>query len=108
MSSRPAQQPARHVRVIAAGGTIAMSGAGGATPELDADALIKSVPGLEAHEGLEAQTLVNLPSAHLSLSQQLEIGRAARRGAARNRRRRNARHRHLGGDGDALRHHQRR
>ncbi len=83
MTTRPAPQPARHVRVIAAGGTIAMSGDGGATPEFDAESLIASVPGLAAHEGLEAQTVANLPSAHLSLTQQLEICRAARDAARR-------------------------
>ena len=74
----------RRVRVLAAGGTIGMSGSGGgATPELDAQALIDAVPGLSGYEGLEAETLINLPSAHLTLEDQLRICRAARDAARR-------------------------
>lgn len=80
-TSMPA--PARRVRVLAAGGTIGMSGSGGATPELDAQSLIDAVPGLSGYEGLEAETLVNLPSAHLTLDDQLQICRAARDAARR-------------------------
>ena len=77
-------RPARRVRVLAAGGTIGMSGSGGgATPELDAQSLIDAVPGLSGYEGLEAETLVNLPSAHLTLDDQLMICRAARDAARR-------------------------
>ena len=77
-------RPARRVRVLAAGGTIGMSGSGGgATPELDAQSLIDAVPGLSGYEGLEAETLVNLPSAHLTLDDQLRICRAARDAARR-------------------------
>jgi len=75
--------PARRVRVLAAGGTIGMSGAGGATPELDAEALVASVPGLARHAGLETRTIANAPSAHLTLAQQLEICREARDAARR-------------------------
>jgi L-asparaginase len=66
------------VRVLAAGGTIAMSGAGGATLALDASDLVASVPGLAGQSGIDSQTVVNLPSAHLSLADQLTICRAAR------------------------------
>jgi L-asparaginase len=77
-------RPARRVRVLAAGGTIGMSGHGvGATPELDAQSLIDAVPGLSGYEGLEAETLINLPSAHLTLEDQLRICRAARDAARR-------------------------
>lgn len=73
---------ARRVRVIGAGGTIGMDGGGaGAQPRLDADALVAAVPGLDDRAGLEARTIVNVPSAHLTLAQQLEICRAAREGA---------------------------
>ena len=75
--------PARRVRVLAAGGTIGMSGSGGATPELDAQSLVASVTGLAGYEGLEAETLVNVPSAHLTLDDQLRICRAARDAARR-------------------------
>jgi L-asparaginase len=79
----PGPEPARRVRVLAAGGTIAMTGPE-ATPELDAQALVTSVPGLEGHHaGLEAQTIFNKPSAHLSLEDQLQICRRARDAARR-------------------------
>lgn len=67
-----------NVKVLAAGGTIAMSGAGGAKLALDAADLVAAVPGLAGETGLEAETVVNLPSAHLALSDQLRICRAAR------------------------------
>src|SRR3954465_3360251 len=67
-----------NVKVLAAGGTIAMSGAGGAKLALDAADLVAAVPGLAGEEGLEAETVASLPSAHLALSDQLRICRAAR------------------------------
>ncbi|MEA2411020.1 MAG: L-asparaginase [Thermoleophilaceae bacterium] len=67
-----------NVKVLAAGGTIAMSGAGGAQLALDAADLVAAVPGLAGEAGLEAETVVNLPSAHLALADQLRICRAAR------------------------------
>src|SRR2546423_12804687 len=66
------------VRVLAAGGTIAMSGEGGAKLALDAADLVAAVPGLPQPDGIESETVVNLPSAHLSLGDQLAICRAAR------------------------------
>ena len=83
MPNRLAPVPARRVRVIGAGGTIGMDGAGGATPQLDASALVNAVPGLQSYEGLTAETVANLPSAHLSLDQMLEICRSARDAARR-------------------------
>jgi L-asparaginase len=71
------------VRVLAAGGTIAMTGDAGAKPELDAETLIASIPGLAAWDGLEAETVTNLPSTHLTLADQLRICRAARDAARR-------------------------
>ena len=72
----------RNVRILAAGGTISMTedsggGGGSATPDRDADALFASIPGL-AGDGIEVSTLSNVPSAHLSLDDQLRICRAAR------------------------------
>jgi L-asparaginase len=67
-----------NVKVLAAGGTIAMSGAGGAKVALDASDLVASVVGLAGEGGIEAETVANLPSAHLALSDQLRICRAAR------------------------------
>lgn len=55
----------------------------GATPELDGNALLASIPSLSDHTGLEARTLFNKPSAHLSLDDQLEICRQARDAARR-------------------------
>jgi L-asparaginase len=77
----------RKVRVLAAGGTIAMAGtdgdAEGATPRLDAQALIDAIPSLNKHQGIEAHTVVNVPSAHLTLEDQLKICRQARDAARR-------------------------
>src|SRR3954471_14708436 len=74
----PVRVPRMKVRVLAAGGTIAMSGAGGATLALDASDLVASVPGLAGQGGVDSQTVGNLPSAHLSLADQLTICHAAR------------------------------
>jgi L-asparaginase len=71
------------VRVLAAGGTIAMSGDDGATLALDAEDLLASVPSLTGQPGLEGQTVANLPSAHLTLADQLRICRTARDAARR-------------------------
>jgi L-asparaginase len=69
--------------VLAAGGTIAMSGEDGAQPALDAADLIAAVPGLAGQDGLDGETVSNLPSAHLMPSDQLRICRAAREAARR-------------------------
>lgn len=55
-----------------------MTGEAGATPNLDGQALLDSIPSLADHDGLEAHTVSNLPSAHLTLADQLEICRQAR------------------------------
>jgi L-asparaginase len=78
MRPAAAPAPARRVCILAAGGTIAMTGEGGATPELDAADLVATVRHLTAVDGLEARTVVNLPSAHLTLADQLAVCRAAR------------------------------
>src|SRR3954451_17575413 len=74
----PVRVPRMKVRVLAAGGTIAMSGAGGAKLALDAADLVAAVPGLPDPDGIESETVVNLPSAPLALGDQLAICRAAR------------------------------
>src|SRR3954452_22076244 len=73
----PEQRTAsRPVRILAAGGTIAMTGRDeGAKLALDVKALTAAVAGLE---DVEAETIVNLPSAHLTPTDQLRIARAAR------------------------------
>lgn len=75
--------PVRRVRILTAGGTIAMAGEAGAQPELDAEDLVASVPGLSAFPDVEAVTILNKPSAHLTLADQLRIGREARDAARR-------------------------
>jgi L-asparaginase len=74
---------ARDVLVLAAGGTISMKGEAGAVPELDGEALVKAVPGLAAYEGLSARTVLNKPSPHLTLADQLGVCRQARDAARR-------------------------
>ncbi|MBA3327487.1 MAG: asparaginase [Solirubrobacterales bacterium] len=74
----PSPAVPRRVRILGAGGTIAMSGDAGATMQLDADGLVAAVRGLSELEGLETETVVNLPSAHLTLDDQLRVCRAAR------------------------------
>jgi L-asparaginase len=65
------------VRVLAAGGTIAMasSDGGGATPSLDAEDLLAAAGGLT---GVEAETITSLPGAHMTPSEMLRVARAAR------------------------------
>jgi L-asparaginase len=69
--------PARPVRILAAGGTIGMTGPT-AVPDLDAAALVAAIPRLAAHRDLSAHTILNAPSAHLTLADQLRIAREAR------------------------------
>jgi L-asparaginase len=68
---------AREVTVLAAGGTIAMSGAGHAVPKLDAAALVSAVPALEEVAGLRARTLGSWPGVQLSAPEALDVARAA-------------------------------
>lgn len=80
----PAQKPnARKVLVLASGGTISMSGEGGAVPDLDGEGLVAAVPGLSGFPALEGRTVLNKPSSHLSLADQLEVCRQARDAARR-------------------------
>lgn len=81
--STPPLPNARRVRVLAAGGTIAMTGQAGATPELDAAALVAALPALADRSGLTAETIINVPSAHLTVADQLAICKAARDAARR-------------------------
>ena len=55
-----------------------MSGEAGATPTLDGEDLIGAVPGLAERGDVEYEELVNVPSAHLTLADQLRICRTAR------------------------------
>src|SRR3954452_21971191 len=71
------------VRVLAAGGTSAMSGEGGAKVALDANDLLAAIPGLAGQPGLDGEAVANLPSAHLLPEDQLRICRTARDAARR-------------------------
>ena len=62
--------------ILSTGGTIAMAGAR-ATPALDADALLATIPALADVAGLRARGLLALPGAHLSADDALAIARAA-------------------------------
>jgi L-asparaginase len=64
------------VRLIAVGGTIAMSG-DRAVPALDAAALLEGLPALAAGHALEAETALSLPGPHLSLDEALQVARRA-------------------------------
>ncbi|MGI8580313.1 MAG: asparaginase [Solirubrobacteraceae bacterium] len=74
---------ARRVRILGAGGTIAMAGDSAATPHLDAEALLGGVAALADRDDLDARSVVNVPSAHLTLADQLLISREARDTARR-------------------------
>lgn len=67
---------ARAVTIISTGGTIAMAGAR-ATPALDVDALVATIPALAEISDLRAHELLALPGAHLSMSDALAVARAA-------------------------------
>lgn len=73
----------RSVCVLVAGGTISMTGEAGASPDLDAEGLLGSLPDSVGIEGLQAETVINVPSAHLGLDDQLDICRRARDTARR-------------------------
>jgi L-asparaginase len=65
----------RDVRLLAAGGTIAMKGER-AGPALDATQLIEQLPGLHA-EGIRAESVFALPSAQMTPAQALDLARRA-------------------------------
>ncbi|HEY1514976.1 MAG TPA: asparaginase [Solirubrobacteraceae bacterium] len=71
----PTDAPPRPVRVVAAGGTIAMRGEQ-AVPALDASELVEQLPQVAGFR-LEAETVLSLPSAQLSLSDALDLARRA-------------------------------
>jgi L-asparaginase len=77
--------PAREVTVLAAGGTIAMAGEGGAVPQLDAAGLVAAVPAFASLPGLQARTLGAWPGVHVTAADALEIARAATAEAASGR-----------------------
>ncbi len=70
----------RPIRLLAAGGTIAMSGER-AVPALDAGQLLEALPQLAAVPRLSAENVLALPGPQISLEQALELAHRAR-GAA--------------------------
>ncbi len=70
------ERPLRPVTILAAGGTIAMAGER-ATPALDIDALLATIPQLAGVPDLRARELVAMPGAHLRTGDALAIARAA-------------------------------
>jgi L-asparaginase len=71
----------RRVRLLAAGGTISMQGEH-AVPSLDARQLVAQLPELAAVQELEAENVLALPGAQISLEQALELARRACAGSA--------------------------
>ena len=69
----PPDPPPRAVRVVAAGGTIAMRGER-AVPALDGAELVEQLPQVAGFR-LEAETVLSLPSTHLTLSDALDLAR---------------------------------
>ncbi len=65
----------RAVRVLAAGGTIAMRGER-AVPALDGAELVEQLPQVAGFH-LEAETILSVPSTYLTLSQALDLARRA-------------------------------
>src|SRR2546423_7567929 len=65
----------RPVRVVAAGGTIAMRGER-AVPALDASELVEQLPQVAGFQ-LRAETILSLPSTYLTLSEALDLARRA-------------------------------
>jgi L-asparaginase len=66
----------RSVRLLAAGGTIAMRGER-AVPALDAAQLIEQLPGRLSAAEIHAESVLALPSAQVTPAQALELGRRA-------------------------------
>jgi L-asparaginase len=71
----PTDLPPRPVRVVAAGGTIAMRGER-AVPALDGAELVKQLPQVAGFH-LEAETVLSVPSTYLTLSDALDLARRA-------------------------------
>jgi L-asparaginase len=74
-SHAPDHARTRPVRVLAAGGTIAMRGEQ-AVPALDASELVQQLPQVAGFH-LTAETVLSLPSAHLTLPDALGLARRA-------------------------------
>lgn len=75
-SADRSQRPLRPVRLLAAGGTIAMRGEQ-AVPALNADELIEQLPQLASGPQLHTETVLALPSAQMSLVDAFGLARRA-------------------------------
>jgi L-asparaginase len=80
VSDLPPIAAVRPVRIVAAGGTIAMSGEH-ARPALAAEDLVAAVPGLGSLRDLEVSSHANLPGAHMTLADTFGLAREAIAGA---------------------------
>ena len=69
-------RPPRPVTILSTGGTIAMAGAR-ATPALDIEALLATIPQLTEVPGLRSRELLALPGAHMGVADALAVARAA-------------------------------
>ena len=67
---------ARPVRLLAAGGTIAMAGTH-AVPQLDGAALVEAIPALRDFPGLRTENVLSLPGPQISPAEALELARRA-------------------------------
>ncbi len=76
----PLRSLVRPVRLLAAGGTIAMSGER-AVPALGADDLLQALPQLAAVSRLYAENVLALPGPQIALDQALELATRAREAA---------------------------
>ncbi|HUA44919.1 MAG TPA: asparaginase [Solirubrobacteraceae bacterium] len=74
-SDSPSAGDTRPVRLLAAGGTIAMRGEQ-AVPALDASELVEQLPQVAGFH-LEAETVLSLPSTHLTLADALGLAHRA-------------------------------
>jgi L-asparaginase len=72
-TDREMDRPLRPVTILSTGGTIAMAGER-ATPALDIDALLATIPALA---GLRTRGLFELPGAHIGAADALAVARAA-------------------------------
>lgn len=69
-------RPLRPVTILSTGGTIAMAG-DRATPALDVEALLATIPQLADVAGLRSRELLALPGAHMGVADALAVARAA-------------------------------
>jgi L-asparaginase len=70
------------VTVLSLGGTIAMTGdtsSGGVVPRLTGEELVSAVPQLEAVAEIEAESFLQIPGAHITVGNLVEVAEEATR-----------------------------